>query len=430
MSTAIYWFRNDLRMTDNPALVEACASSDRLVLAYAMPDATQQTRWGFRRFGPHRVSFHDQALQGLQLEIQRRNGALHVRSGPAAQAILALARETGADRVYCAAIAAPEEMAEVAELREAGLLVLDRWQCSLLDPADLPFPVADTPAVYTRFRTAVENAGVCPRAPVAAPDRLPPGVSAPAGSTRLAGGSARPAQHASFPFQYPAFHGSEVAALGHLQRYFDTAAPQTYKATRNGLIGTGYSTKLSPWLAVGALSARTVHRHLRDHESRFGANDSTYWIGFELLWRDYFRLLMLRHGASLFAAGGLRGTAPRHDPQAFARWCAGQTGDTFIDAAMHELAATGFLSNRMRQVAASYLVHDLGCDWRAGAAWFESQLIDYDVYSNQGNWLYIAGRGADPRGGRRFDPGTQAAQYDPDGAYQSLWRQADAAVSP
>ena len=88
---------------------------------------------------------------------------------------------------------------------------------------------------------------------------------------------------------------------------------------------------------------------------------------------------------------------------------------------MRELAATGYLSNRLRQVAASYLIHDLACDWRAGAAWFEAQLLDYDVYSNQGNWLYIAGRGTDPRGGRSFDPIKQAATYDPDGAYQRLW---------
>jgi deoxyribodipyrimidine photo-lyase len=90
---------------------------------------------------------------------------------------------------------------------------------------------------------------------------------------------------------------------------------------------------------------------------------------------------------------------------------------------MRELAATGYLSNRLRQVVASYLIHELDCDWRAGAAWFESRLVDFDVYSNQGNWLYLAGRGADPRQGRRFNPDKQAATYDPDGRYRSLWRQ-------
>lgn len=99
----------------------------------------------------------------------------------------------------------------------------------------------------------------------------------------------------------------------------------------------------------------------------------------------------------------------------------GTTGHPFVDAGMRELSATGYLSNRMRQVVASYLIHDLNVDWRAGAAWFESQLIDYDVYSNQGNWLYIAGVGTDPRGGRRFNPDKQAADYDPSGAYQKQW---------
>ncbi len=128
-------------------------------------------------------------------------------------------------------------------------------------------------------------------------------------------------------------------------------------------------------------------------------------------------------------AGGCTGRAglneaappPAHDPAAFAAWCAGHTGHAFIDAGMRELAATGWLSNRMRQVVASYLIHDLGCDWRAGAAWFEAQLVDYDVYSNQGNWLYIAGRGTDPRGGRRFDPDRQAATHDADGGYRAWW---------
>jgi deoxyribodipyrimidine photo-lyase len=218
------------------------------------------------------------------------------------------------------------------------------------------------------------------------------------------------------------FNGSEHAALAHLERYFDSAAPRSYKETRNELSGVDYSTKLSPWLAIGALSARTVHAALKAHESRFGANDSTYWIWFELLWRDFFRFASLQHGVRLFRAAGLSSRPPpRHDANAFGRWCAGNTGHALIDAGMRELAATGYVSNRLRQVVASYLIHELDCDWRAGAAWFESRLIDFDVYSNQGNWLYLAGRGADPRQGRRFNPDKQAATYDPDGHYRSLW---------
>ena len=104
-----------------------------------------------------------------------------------------------------------------------------------------------------------------------------------------------------------------------------------------------------------------------------------------------------------------------------ARWCHGQTGEPLVDAAMRELAATGYLSNRLRQVVASYLMYDLHGDWRAGAAWFEHCLLDYDPYSNQGNWLYIAGRGTDPRGGRRFNLPKQTQDHDAHGSYRRLW---------
>ena len=132
-----------------------------------------------------------------------------------------------------------------------------------------------------------------------------------------------------------------------------------------------------------------------------------------------------KHGAALYRANGLGGPshspAPTHNAQGFARWCSGHTGQPLVDAGMRELAATGWLSNRMRQIVASYLVHDLGGDWLAGAAWFEHTLIDFDPCSNQGNWAYIAGRGTDPRGGRRFNTEKQTKDHDPDGHYRRLW---------
>jgi deoxyribodipyrimidine photo-lyase len=422
MSPAIYWFRNDLRLTDNPALAEACAQSRQLILLYARSaDETAITAWGCPRWGPHRRAFRDQALRGLRAEVAAIGGTLLVAAANAVQVIPDIAARTGADRVFCEAIAAPEEIAEVAALRAAGLEVRDRWQSSLLDPADLPFGIDRLPEVFTAFRQAVEQAGVLPRAAIAAPRQLPPMPTTsdplPDSAEPLA-----PSEADWFAFGSSAFDGAESCGLAHVESYFASAAPQSYKATRNGLVGTAYSTKLSPWLAVGALSPRTIVESLRAHEARQGANDGTYWIWFELLWRDFFRFWSIRHGARLFRARGL-GTRPPpgHEAAAFARWCAGQTGHAFVDAGMRELAATGYMSNRMRQVVASYLIHDLRCDWRAGAAWFESRLIDYDVCSNQGNWLYIAGRGADPRQGRRFDPDKQAREHDPDGVYRAMW---------
>ena len=424
MSDSIYWFRSDLRLTDNPALAEACSASDRLLLVHVIsPGETQATPWGFSRWGPHRLTFRDQALQGLAAEVTRRGGDLYITVGPASQVIPALARVIGADRVFCEAISAPEEIAEVAALRQAGLEVCERWQSSLLEPADLPFAVEELPEVFTAFREAVERADLTPPSPFVVPSKLPPTAWRSAHPPWLAGTAATPSGAASFPFQDPAFHGSETAALAHLERFFGSTAPQSYKSTRNGLSGPCYSTKLSPWLAVGALSPRIVFQYLKSHEAKFGANDSTYWIWFELLWRDFFRFWSMKHGARLFRSRALGRQPPSgHNPQAFLRWCTGNTGHPFVDAGLRELAATGYLSNRMRQIVASYLVQDLACDWRAGAAWFEARLIDYDVCSNQGNWLYIAGRGADPRQGRRFNPDKQAADHDPDGVYQALWR--------
>jgi len=433
MQNAIYWFRNDLRLADNPALTDACGQAERLALLVVVPDDERRsTRWGFERMGPHRRHFRDQALAGLARALAALDRELLVGAGDPVETVTRLARAIGATDVFCEAIAAPEELAQCAALRAAGLQVHERWQSSLLDPADLPFRVDQMPRVFTAFRQAVEGARTEPRPPAATPSRFPMPVevavevAAPVSPARALASVASATMvlpdGASFPFTDPDFNGSEQVALAHLSRYFDSAAPRHYKQTRNALSGVNYSTKFSPWLAIGAVSPRTVYGSLQAHESRLGANDSTYWIGFELLWRDFFRFATLQHGARLFHASGLsRLPPPRHDTDAFRRWCAGATGHALVDAGMRELVTSGYLSNRLRQVVASYLIHELDCDWRAGAAWFESRLVDFDVYSNQGNWLYLAGRGADPRQGRRFNPDKQAATYDPDGTYRSLW---------
>jgi deoxyribodipyrimidine photo-lyase len=210
--------------------------------------------------------------------------------------------------------------------------------------------------------------------------------------------------------------------LAHLQSYLTPPWPDRYKQTRNALQGQHTSSHWSPWLATGAVSARRIWADLQAYEQHHGSNDGTYWLWFELLWRDNFRMLHLQHGPQLYAARGLSDLPrPPHFPKDFQRWCSGQTGEPIVDAGMRELAATGFTSNRMRQIVASYLVHDLSCDWRAGAAWFESQLVDFDVSSNQGNWLYVSGRGTDPRVGRRFNPAKQTQDHDPQGRFRKVW---------
>jgi deoxyribodipyrimidine photo-lyase len=208
----------------------------------------------------------------------------------------------------------------------------------------------------------------------------------------------------------------------------------TYKETRNGLIGEAYSTKLSPWLSCGALSAREVWWAVRRYERERTENDSTYWVRFELLWREFFQWYALRWGPHLFQAQGVKGAERGLTPQRLThnplsrreqdllkRWREGRTGEPFVDANMRELIATGWMSNRGRQNVASYLIHDLKLDWRAGAGAFEGMLIDDDPASNWGNWAYIAGVGSDPRPLRAFNVKGQAKRYDPEGAYRALW---------
>jgi deoxyribodipyrimidine photo-lyase len=167
-----------------------------------------------------------------------------------------------------------------------------------------------------------------------------------------------------------------------------------------------------------------VYHEIKKYEAERGENKSTYWLIFELLWRDYFRLIGKKHGNVIFQKGGILGKPDKSwvdDERIFRIWANGDTGIPFIDANMRELSATGFMSNRGRQNVASFLVKDLKVNWLMGAEWFESQLIDYDPCSNYGNWMYIAGVGNDPRETRYFNILSQATRYDINGDYVKLW---------
>lgn len=437
MKTLIYWFRSDLRLHDNPALRRACASASQLLPVFIHDNSLDaETRWGFRRQGAHRRRFLDATVVSLDHELRSRGSGLAVLHGSPVEILIHLAKESGAAGIVCEAIAAPEEEAQVEAIRRAGIQIETIWQSMLLPTAQLPFPEAEVPDVFTTFRQVVERARTRPETPCSEPDLIPepPDLSLPAASTvARARESAAEDARSSFPYWRPSHAGGERAAIDHLESYFDSDLPRKYKQTRNQLTGLDYSTKFSPWLASGALSPRRIYEGLMRHEAIHGESDGSYWIWFELLWRDHFRLLHLKHGRRLYCATGLR-SAPRtgsvtrerthYEPSTasgLSDWCAGRTGEPLVDAGMRELLTTGYLSNRLRQIVASFLIHDLREDWRAGAAWFQACLIDYDVYSNQGNWLYIAGLGTDPRGGRRFDPAKQAREHDPDGSYRARW---------
>jgi deoxyribodipyrimidine photo-lyase len=171
------------------------------------------------------------------------------------------------------------------------------------------------------------------------------------------------------------------------------------------------------------LSPRYIYDEIERYERKRIKNDSTYWLIFELLWRDYFRFICAKHGNKIFFSSGLQEIEfPwKEDRQLFEIWQKGKTGYPLIDANMRELQLTGFMSNRGRQNVASFLTKNLGINWIMGAEWFESILIDYDVCSNWGNWNYTAGVGNDARGFRYFNTIKQSKDYDPQGKYLRHW---------
>ena len=190
------------------------------------------------------------------------------------------------------------------------------------------------------------------------------------------------------------------------------------------MLGSNYSSKFSPWLANGSLSAKTIYWSIKKYEKEVHKNESTYWLIFELIWRDYFKYISLKHGTKIFKLGGILSQKYTWETnhEIYDKWIEGKTSELFVNANMIELKKTGFMSNRGRQNVASYFTKNMLMDWRMGAAYFEKQLIDYDVHSNWGNWMYVAGVGNDPRD-RKFNIQFQASRYDAKGTYQKKWLQ-------
>jgi deoxyribodipyrimidine photo-lyase len=224
------------------------------------------------------------------------------------------------------------------------------------------------------------------------------------------------------------FSGGEAAARSRLELYlWGTNSIQSYKETRNGMMDWNHSSKLSAWLSQGCLSARSIYHEIKRYESEVCSNDSTYWMIFELLWRDYFKFFSKKYGVKIFSPGGVKPN-PKYQPvenrAEFESWSKANTREPFINANMRELNQTGWMSNRGRQNVASFLVHQMQLPWRWGAEYFETHLVDYDPDVNWGNWLYFSGNGSDPRA-RQFNVQTQVRSYDPEEIYQKKWLKED-----
>ena len=424
MDTAIVWFRDDLRVRDNPTLADAVAAAATVVPVYVFdPRRRGETRYGTEKRGPHRSEFRIESVHDLRRSLRERGGDLFVREGAVEELVPELADRVGAGAVFTQTKPATEELRAERAVRDAlpeGSRLERRWTHTLYHLDDLPTRYDSIDDTFTPWRKDVERAASV-REPVATPTEVPTPSLAPGEVPTLddLGLSEPPLDdRAVLPFE-----GGETAGRDRVEEYiWDGDRLREYKQTRNGMLGADYSSKLSPWLAAGCLSPRWIHREVNRYEAERVANEDTYWLVFELLWRDFFQFQFLKHGSDFFGPDGIRGVEKRwrRDREAFQRWARGETGVPFVDANMRELNETGYMSNRGRQNVASFLADALQIDWRWGGAYFEERLVDYDVASNWGNWAYQAGVGNDSRD-NHFDVLSQARRYDSDADYVTTW---------
>ncbi|GAA6038629.1 hypothetical protein JCM8097_009455 [Rhodosporidiobolus ruineniae] len=489
--------RNDLRISDN-ALYSYAHDQDHDDVTHVLPVFVFDERYlelsglpGYQRQGleartrlckfwrtsAFRAKFLTEGVYDLRRSLRQRGSDLLIRFGKMEDIAADIAKALVAQGDEIREVLLQEEFYSEEKgierrmrrkLEEFGVKLTVFDQVPLLHPDDLPFSMDKLPDVFTPFRKRVEALPHLGRAPLPIPPSFKPFPRSPPSTPYP--GYALDAHDLDYvlpyllkpledTFQVHAldttktafpYAGGETSALERVEWYFRSEAEmppvQRYKETRNGLLGHAYSTKLSPFLCLGMISARTVVAAIDAFEREYGQTQSAYWLRFELLWRDYFLFCARKYGTKLFTLGGFeevtdpKQAAPKledgwwkvwdreaarakklEEEQPAVRWMRGETGVPFIDANIAELRESGFMSNRGRQNVASFLTKDLQIDWRVGAEFFESHLIDYEPSNNWGNWQYVGGVGNDPRASRQFNPVKQGNDYDPYGDYVRTW---------
>ncbi len=441
----VLWFRNDLRLHDNAIVNEAAEAVGKGMVDDVLPVFCFDSRWfhetsfsnGHLKTGAYRAQYLLESVENLKQKLQSVGSDLVVRLGPPEVELPKLCPPDGTMTVYAQReVTSEETRAEVAvrrALKRCGSELELFWGSTLYHVDDLPFDMHKMPTVFTPFRNKVENSADVRRCfpspkigqlplprDIIDIDYIPKSIEelnsiVPDGNPVLQ----TPAKDDRAAFD---MKGGEDVALQRLQYYlWESKLIEKYFDIRNGMVGGDYSTKLAPALAHGCISPRYMYWQIQQYEKERVANKSTYWVVFELIWRDYFKYYALAQGDAIFKLHGPMGKSRpwKVDQAMFERWRDGQTGWPLVDANMRELKQTGFMSNRGRQNVASFLCLDLGLDWRLGADWFESMLLDYDPASNWGNWVAAAGL----TGGRinKFNITKQSKDYDPDGEYIRLW---------
>ena len=424
----LIWFRNDLRVADNPSLELAC-KGDKVIAVYCFdPRQYEIGDFGFKKTEKFRAQFLIETVNTLKASLLELNISLLVYHDKPETIIPQVVKDYGIQHIFLQEEwTRDENMVLDAVMSNVPTLVTFEKQYAqfLFHPEDIPFNTfQDIPQVFTQFRKKCEKyCKIRPLEPI--PSALP-------SSNLVANETSIPSLQAlglsnfemdsrtAFPFK-----GGESSAMERIQYYFwETKKLAYYKKTRNGLIGLDYSSKLSAWLANGSISAKTIYWEVQRFEKEEIKNQDTYWLVFELIWRDFFKYISLKHGNAIFLKGGIleKNYEWEYSKTKIQKWINGTTEEPFVNANMKELATTGWMSNRGRQNVASFWSKEWQQDWRYGAAYFESLLIDYDAHSNWGNWMYNSGVGNDPRD-RKFNISRQADMYDAQGKFQRQWLQ-------
>ncbi len=419
---ALVWFRRDLRDFDHAALRAALGSHRAVHCAFVFDT---EILGALASRADRRLTFIWDSVRELKAALESRGGGLHVLHGRAHEEIPRLAARLGVGAVYAnrdyepLAIARDAEAAE--RLRAAGIDFRTRKDQVIFELDEVRTRSGGRFSVFTPYKKAW-LAKLAPRdaaphdvgklASRLAPAEGPMPALATLGFERTQ--SVLPAGMSGGSKQWSAFRK-------HLASY---AARRDYPALEA-------TSRLSVHLRFGTVSIRELVRHARGLRSA-GAK---IWLS-ELVWREFYQAILAARPDVVDHAFRREydALAWENDADAWRAWCEGRTGYPLVDAAMRELSATGVMHNRLRMVTASFLVKDLGIDWRRGERHFAEKLLDYDLAANNGGWQWSASTGCDAQPWFRiFNPVVQSQRFDPQGAYIRRWvpelaRVPDAAV--
>ncbi len=419
---AIVWFRHDLRLADHPALAAALAGRGPVLPLYVH---APQEEGAWAPGGASRWWLH-QSLASLDADLRRRGSRLLVRRGPAASALAALASECGARAVHWTRRVEPAARAQEERVGQAlarlGVAAHPQDGELLFDPGAIRTGQGRPFQVFTPFWKAC-LAAPPPAAPAPAPARLPAPDAWPAGE-EIAALDLLPRPDWAAGLRATWTPG-ESGAQARLRRFLDAPLPD-YPDGRDRPDREGTS-RLSPHLRFGEISPRQAwHAALAVAAARRRApvaRGAEAWLR-QLGWREFARHLLWHfpHTAEAPLRPEFADLAWRDDAAGLRAWQRGRTGFPVVDAGLRELWATGWMHNRARMIAASFLVKDLLLPWQAGARWFWDTLVDADLANNTLGWQWTAGCGADAAPFFRiFNPALQGAKFDPDGAYVRRW---------